>query len=193
MEKYGILPIGSYWLSCDYLEYKNHLGIDIGYKRTIGYATEVWAWKSGVVVDSNYRSDSGNYVIVQHDHGTYRQWTRYLHLDSRKVKVGDIVKQGDVVGIRGNTGNSKGAHLHFQITAQVPLTQEYNRDWCASSGIDPKPLMYKSKEKEYVLDDSFNFIKDMPSEEIDTKDYKTMYEYVVKEMQEIEKVAKKYV
>lgn len=191
MEQYGICPIGSYFISCDFGEYAGHKGIDIGWKKTIGYATEVWAWKSGKVVDSNYRSDSGNYVVIEHDHDGYRQWTRYLHLESRKVNIGDKVKQGDVIGIRGNTGKSSGAHLHFQITSQVPLTQAYNRDWCANSGVDPKPLMYKSKDKEYILDNSFNFLQDMPSKK-PSEDYKAMYENTLKDLKAIKKIVDKY-
>lgn len=189
MEKYGIMPINSYWLSCDFGGYAGHKGIDIGWKGTLGYKQEVWAWKSGKVVDSNYRSDSGNYVVVEHDHDGYRQWSRYLHLDSRNVKIGDEVKQGDVVGIRGNTGKSTGAHLHFQITAQAPLTQTYNRDWCAASGIDPKPLMYKAKDKTYIVDSSFDFLSDMPDEK---KDYEKLYNNLLKDMRAIRKVADKY-
>ena len=47
-------------------------------------------------------------------HGTGNS-TLYAHMSSRKVSVGQQVKQGDVLGITGSTGNSTGPHLHFEI------------------------------------------------------------------------------
>ena len=41
--------------------------------------------------------------------------TLYAHMSSRKVSVGQSVRQGDVLGITGSTGNSTGPHLHFEI------------------------------------------------------------------------------
>lgn len=186
MEQYFIFPIANYWLTCDYLGYKGHQGIDIGWSSKVGsYKQEVYASKSGVVVDSNYRSDSGNYVVIQHDDGSQRQWTRYLHLDSRKVNKGDEVKQGDVIGIRGNTGTSSGAHLHFQMSPIVSTVKEYNRDWCALNGIDPKPYLYKSPKIEYYLDsETMGWLKDMPS---DKKDYKKLYEEAQAKLEKIRK------
>lgn len=163
MEKYFIFPISDYWLSCDFQEYKGHQGIDIGWKSGGTWKTDVWASKSGLVVDSNYRSDSGNYVVIEHiyNDGT-KQWTRYLHLDSRKVNIGDIVQQGDVIGIRGNTGTGSGPHLHFQMSPVVPETQLYNRDWCASHGIDPKPYLYLGPNQPYLLHSTLNWLRPMP-------------------------------
>lgn len=172
MEKYFIFPIANYWLSCDYQGYKGHQGIDIGWQTGKGYKHDVFASKSGVVVDSNFRNDSGNYVVIQHDDGKERQWTRYLHLDSRKVNIGDKVVQGQTIGIRGNTGSSSGAHLHFQLSPIVKTTQEYNRDWCASHGIDPKPFLYKSPNIKYTLHSTLQWLEDMPSD----TDYKKLYE-----------------
>ncbi len=56
----------------------------------------------------------GNYVVVNIGHGRY---TFYAHMQpgSLKVKVGDTVKTGQVLGLLGNTGNTDGAHLHFHI------------------------------------------------------------------------------
>ena len=54
----------------------------------------------------------GNYVKVLGDDGLY--WF-YCHLDSRAVKVGDVVLAGDVLGVMGNTGYSFGAHTHLEV------------------------------------------------------------------------------
>ena len=56
----------------------------------------------------------GNYVKIKHDNNYY---TLYAHMvyKSVKVKTGDTVKKGEVIGSMGNTGHSKGAHLHFEV------------------------------------------------------------------------------
>ena len=51
-------------------------------------------------------------MVVYHGAGNT---TLYGHMSSRKVSVGQQVKQGDVLGITGSTGNSTGPHLHFEI------------------------------------------------------------------------------
>lgn len=90
----------------------NHTGIDIPAAR----GTPIYASKSGVVITSVYGSGSswsyGNYVVVAHSDGTS---TLYAHMSSRAVSQGQTVKQGDVLGYVGTTGNSTGNHLHFEI------------------------------------------------------------------------------
>ena len=88
----------------------NHQGADIG---GVGYTTQILAAKAGTVIISQYSSSYGNYVVISHGSGNT---TLYAHMSSRKVKVGDVVKQGQVIGITGCTGNSTGPHLHFGIT-----------------------------------------------------------------------------
>ncbi len=55
---------------------------------------------------------AGNYVVVDHGNG-YQ--TRYLHLSKVRVHRGDSVKQGQVLGLSGNTGRSTGPHLHYEL------------------------------------------------------------------------------
>lgn len=76
-----------------------------------------------VITDSALKSDGakgwndgyGLFVLVEHENGTK---TRYAHLDKIFVKVGDVVNQGDQIGLVGNTGNAEGptgCHLHFEV------------------------------------------------------------------------------
>ena len=88
----------------------NHKGVDIG---GVGYTTQVLASKAGTVIVSQYSNSYGNYVVVSHGSGNT---TLYAHMSSRSVSAGQYVQQGQVLGITGSTGNSTGAHLHFEIT-----------------------------------------------------------------------------
>jgi len=97
-----------------------HKGIDlVGYGHTLDYIIN---HSKGVVValENNYNktdqsgSSYGNYIKIKHDNGMY---TLYAHLKYKSInyKVGDIVEKGSIIGYMGNTGHSKGAHLHFEI------------------------------------------------------------------------------
>jgi murein DD-endopeptidase MepM/ murein hydrolase activator NlpD len=86
----------------------NHTGTDIAAPRN----TPIKSARGGVVITSTYGNSYGNYVVVQHDNGYA---TLYAHMNSRAVKEGDVVKQGQVIGYVGTTGSSTGYHLHFEV------------------------------------------------------------------------------
>lgn len=85
-----------------------HYGIDI----TANRGTPVEAAGSGVVVFSGWSGGFGKVIIVSHGYG-YE--TVYAHNNNLLVKVGDVVKKGQVISKSGTTGNSTGPHLHFEI------------------------------------------------------------------------------
>lgn len=66
----------------------------------------------GRVRIARYNRSYGNIVVVRHDNGLE---TYYAHLSQLKVKNNQEVKAGDVLGLGGNTGRSRGSHLHFEI------------------------------------------------------------------------------
>ncbi|MFJ4617254.1 M23 family metallopeptidase [Streptomyces sp. NPDC088812] len=79
--------------------------------------TKVVAAHGGTVVKAggNGAGDGpayGNAIVIKHGNGTYSQ---YAHLSRIEVKVGQIVKTGQRIALSGNTGNSSGPHLHFEI------------------------------------------------------------------------------
>ena len=93
----------------------NHKGIDIA---GVFYTSTVYAAKSGTVIVSTYNNVRGNYVTISHGSGNT---TLYQHLSKRSVKVGDVVKQGDPIGVTGSSGVGSGPHLHFEITENGKL------------------------------------------------------------------------
>lgn len=74
--------------------------------------TPIMATANGTVTDSKRRGGNGNYVKIRHN-ATYE--TQYLHMKKRKSKVGDFVKQGDVIGWVGMTGNTGGPHVCYRF------------------------------------------------------------------------------
>jgi len=84
-----------------------HAGIDIA----VDVDKDVLAWWDGVVDEAGPAGGCGNVVGVTSGRWAYR----YCHLNTVNVKVGDKVKAGDVVGLSGNTGNSTGPHLHWEV------------------------------------------------------------------------------
>lgn len=92
-------PFGSRWG-------RTHKGIDMTGNRNIKASDD------GVVSFAGTKSGYGNVIIINHKNG-YE--TLYGHLDSFKVKKGDVVEQGQEIAIMGNTGRSTGTHLHFEI------------------------------------------------------------------------------
>ena len=91
---------------------KLHAGIDIG-KR--GSSVPIVAAADGIVFRSYYSSSYGNVVFLSHNINGKMYTTVYAHMESRKVSEGETVSKGDLLGYMGNTGNSYGAHLHFEI------------------------------------------------------------------------------
>ncbi|MDC5820922.1 peptidoglycan DD-metalloendopeptidase family protein [Vibrio europaeus] len=85
-----------------------HRGTD--YAAPVG--TPIWAAGDGTVLKSSYNQFNGNYVFIKHSN-TYI--TKYLHLQRRKVKTGQRVKQGQTIGTLGGTGRVTGPHLHYEF------------------------------------------------------------------------------
>ena len=87
---------------------KPHKGTD--YAAAVG--TPIMATANGTVTKANYSRGNGNYVKIKHN-STYA--TQYLHMKRRKVSVGQYVKQGDLIGWVGMTGNTSGPHVCYRF------------------------------------------------------------------------------
>lgn len=114
---------------------KPHRGTD--FAAAVG--TPIMSTANGTVIESRYRGGNGNYVKIKHN-STYS--TQYLHMRKRLVKVGDFVKQGDIIGTVGMTGSTAGPHVCYRF-------------WKNGKQVDPlrqklpaaKPIEESLKEK----------------------------------------------
>jgi murein DD-endopeptidase MepM/ murein hydrolase activator NlpD len=84
-----------------------HTGID--FRAPSG--SPIRATAAGRVVESGWVGGYGNMVEIDHGHGLT---TRYAHMSSLGVDVGETVARGDIVGKVGSTGRSTGPHLHYE-------------------------------------------------------------------------------
>ena len=112
-------PFGpsTFWFEPPYGRFPHfHTGVDT----VAPFGSQVLAADDGVVALVGSSSQGyGNYVILAHSGGLD---TLYGHLATALVKVGDRVNQGQPVGLEGSTGNSTGAHLHFELRInQAPV------------------------------------------------------------------------
>ena len=114
-------------LSSDFWDGRNHGAIDVqGHPGTNGYVeingAKVYACDDGIVAAAvstcthqwcRCGGGYGNYVAIQHSDAVYS--TYYAHLQSVFVSAGQYVKKGQLIGLVGNTGQSSGPHLHFEV------------------------------------------------------------------------------
>jgi len=111
-------PVKKYTLSASFNQagsmwQSTHSGQDFA----VASGTNVVAAHGGTVVKAggNGAGDGpayGNAIVIKHGSGTYSQ---YAHLSRIDVKVGQVVATGQHIARSGNTGNSSGPHLHFEI------------------------------------------------------------------------------
>ena len=110
------LPVHSGWMSSDFGYRPDpftgqttwHNGID--FPGSVG--SEILAVGAGVVTWAEDREGYGLMVEINHGNGYL---TRYAHNSASKVKVGDIVKKGQILALMGNSGRSTGPHVHFEV------------------------------------------------------------------------------
>jgi murein DD-endopeptidase MepM/ murein hydrolase activator NlpD len=88
-----------------------HQGLDF----RVPTGTPVAAMNDGTVLLARPLYYEGNFVVIDHGQGLL---TLYLHLSQFKVKEGDVVKRGDVIGLSGGTGRATGPHLHVAVRWQ---------------------------------------------------------------------------
>ncbi|MDO6599209.1 peptidoglycan DD-metalloendopeptidase family protein [Tenacibaculum sp. 1_MG-2023] len=115
--------------------------------------TPIMATANGTVIESRRSGGKGNYVTVKHN-STYT--TKYFHMRRRKAKVGDFVKQGDIIGYVGTTGSSSGNHVCYRF-------------WKNGREVDPfkQKLPSAKPMDEAIKPDYFEYIKPL-KDKLDT-------------------------
>ncbi|MEU4097885.1 M23 family metallopeptidase [Streptomyces sp. NPDC026673] len=106
-------PVQKYVLSAGYAQNgarwaHKHSGQDFA----VAIGTKVHAVHAGTVVEAGWGGAYGNNIVIRHSNGMYSQ---YAHLSKMQVRVGQHVGEGQQIALSGNTGNSTGPHLHFEI------------------------------------------------------------------------------
>lgn len=74
-----------------------------------------WQAQQDALLEKGYREMFGNYVVIRHEGGEFSIY-EHLRAGSMKVKMGDAVKRGQVIGQLGYSGNSTSPHLHFHVS-----------------------------------------------------------------------------
>lgn len=108
-------PLKEMFVTDDYGYNRDTVGYTIVHKGTdyrASVGTDVYAMNDGIVRISRSYTVYGNSVIIDHGFGLS---TLYMHLSELKVKEGDIVKKGQLIGLSGKTGYAEAAHLHVSI------------------------------------------------------------------------------
>nr|WP_127846036.1 peptidoglycan DD-metalloendopeptidase family protein [Psychroflexus aestuariivivens] len=126
--------------------WKAHKGTDYA----AGTGTPIWSTADGVVIKSSYTSGNGKYVKIRH---TNKYTTQYLHMSRRAVKVGEYVKQGEIIGYVGQTGLATGPHVCYRFWVNGRQVDPYKQDLP-----DAEPMKEELKPK------YFEFIKPLKTQ-----------------------------
>lgn len=122
----------------------DHMGLDLAAKA----GTDIKAVRGGKVIANAFHDKSGNYVNVLQDDGLV---ARYLHMEKKSpLEIGSIIQAGDSVGKVGNTGNSRGAHLHLEIRDP----NQKGTDPAGRIGKAQDPLEYLKKQTKGITESS---------------------------------------
>lgn len=120
-----------------------HNGTDFA----VPVGTPILAVADGVIVKATSHPDAGRYVIIRHG-GVYS--TTYMHMSKLLVKPGDKIKQGQKIGLSGNTGRSTGPHLHFEFRISNRPVDAMRVDLPMNKGMpDNSKRQFLAKVREY--------------------------------------------
>jgi murein DD-endopeptidase MepM/ murein hydrolase activator NlpD len=102
-----------------------HTGVDYACK----VGTDIVAVADGKIENASWGKSYGTQLVQKVEGG----WVIYAHLSKNLVKAGDKVKKGQLIAKSGNTGNSSGPHLHFEMRDNIR--------WSSGKDIDPAKIL----------------------------------------------------
>ncbi len=118
-------PVRSGYITCQYRCYDGHTGVDFG---NVNKTIAIYSTAPGTVVQTaggcsatggylgnNCNYGAGNYVVIKHNYNGRQFFSIYMHLSAISVKEGQKVTASTKIGNMGNSGNSSGPHLHFDL------------------------------------------------------------------------------
>jgi murein DD-endopeptidase MepM/ murein hydrolase activator NlpD len=125
---------------------KMHKGMD--FSANIG--TPIYATGDGVIAKAdNTASGYGNHIVINHGYG-YE--TLYGHLSKYKVRAGQHVKRGDIIGYVGSTGRSEGPHLHYEVHKDGNVVNPLNFYYGNISAIEYVAISKLANQENQSLD-----------------------------------------
>jgi hypothetical protein len=145
----GGLPGGGTWRITQLFHPSDHPGVDFG----IPIGTPIQSTIGGEVTYAGWNTQGyGNLVIVQNGPVT----TLYGHLSGISVHAGQIVSPGALLGLSGNSGNSTGPHLHYEVRVNGvpvdPLTATFGDVVCGQSAAQAEPHQAETSGEGGALD-----------------------------------------
>ncbi|MFV5688507.1 M23 family metallopeptidase [Flavobacterium sp. ZT3R25] len=125
---------------------KMHKGMDF----SANTGTPIYATGDGVIAKAdNTASGYGNHIVIKHGYG-YE--TLYGHLSKYKVRAGQHVKRGDVIGYVGSTGRSEGPHLHYEVHKDGNVVNPLNFYYGNISAIEYVAISKLANQENQSLD-----------------------------------------
>lgn len=128
---YFKVPMKNGYITCQYECYDSHTGVDFGNtnKTVAVYSTapgEVVLASDGCSANGGYLGNTcnygaGNYVVIKHTYKGKQYFSLYQHLSAINVKKGQKVTTSTKIGNMGNSGNTSGPHLHFELFEDTDL------------------------------------------------------------------------
>lgn len=106
-----------------------HTGVDFA----VPVGTDILAVADGVITKANWGKSYGLQIVQEIGLHSKKQYCIYAHLSKILVKPGDKVKKGQHIAESGNTGNSTGPHLHFELRDKIR--------WSDGTELDPNELL----------------------------------------------------
>jgi len=122
-----------------------HAGMDF----TAPIGTDIYATGNGTVIGAGWEQGYGNCVQINHGYGYI---TLYGHMSAIKVRMGQSIKRGDVIGLVGSTGKSTGPHVHYEVHYKGEVMNPQNYYFLDLSPADYDKMVQMSNNAGQMFD-----------------------------------------